>query len=257
MAATPVLIVVTSRSTCDALASALWLEPVPQQRSLVGGCAVHAFRRLNEADARIRVALLSAVEMQRSSCSLVVLMGAFPEAQCFVFTATPVCLGSAVSSERLRVNCSTAEFVEAAQLQNVDEEMRGELRRVLERNRVYVPEISVMAESMRTYEAHRDRAYKRRTPLPRDWSSVLAEHAEPIAEGQPVCGICLSNRATICFVDCGDQAACDDCVREWAERDHLQHRCPFCRAEVTQIVRPRLGRVEEESPTKRARAAGK
>ena len=76
--------------------------------------------------------------------------------------------------------------------------------------------------------------------LPADISSVL-KPAEPSLSKATTCSICMEYRASICFVPCGHQCICDNCVPPlWdaAERRDENWKCPVCRAEAEEIVRP-------------------
>lgn len=86
-------------------------------------------------------------------------------------------------------------------------------------------------------------------PLEEAWKRVL-KAPEPVAPGQPACILCIDNRASICFVDCGHQVACDACVEILRTRAGVCKQCVICRSEVTGIVRP-IVVAEAEPPLKR------
>ena len=74
-------------------------------------------------------------------------------------------------------------------------------------------------------------------PLSDDWARVIKK-SEPVLPGQPVCLVCLASRASICFVECGHQVACDECVQIMRTSTKLGQNCISCRTEVHHIVRP-------------------
>ena len=118
-----------------------------------------------------------------------------------------------------------------------------------------------IAEAIRrsqvTREQEEDAMRNVRMELPPAWENVLRA-SEPSVPGQPECVVCRANRASICFVGCNHQTACDDCVRTIWSRVDVPHACPLCREPCVRIVRPILGRVseeeEEEPPTVRKRS---
>jgi hypothetical protein len=92
--------------------------------------------------------------------------------------------------------------------------------------------------SMVQYEQVREARAKERVPVPKTWEQTLAAHSEPVEPNQPVCVVCIDKKATVCFVDCGHQVACDDCVREMWSRVDVAHECPVCKSPVSRILRP-------------------
>lgn len=97
---------------------------------------------------------------------------------------------------------------------------------------------AAMRASMAHYEQMREQRAKERVPVPKTWEQTLAAQSEPAEPNQPVCVVCLDKKATVCFVDCGHQVTCDDCVREMWSRVDVAHECPVCKADVTRILRP-------------------
>jgi hypothetical protein len=95
-------------------------------------------------------------------------------------------------------------------------------------------------------------------PLEEDWKRVLKK-SEPVMAGYPVCMVCLTSRASICFVDCGHQVACDECVEIMRTRTGVCKQCIVCRSDLTRIVRPIVSELaasavaadSHESPAKR------
>ncbi len=79
--------------------------------------------------------------------------------------------------------------------------------------------------------------------LPKDWDSVLKPNADALDPGCPECIVCRVSKASICFVPCGHQVCCDDCVRIMKTRTDLVKTCPTCRAPVDTIVRPILSQL--------------
>lgn len=75
-----------------------------------------------------------------------------------------------------------------------------------------------------------------RTALQEGWEDVLKK-SEPKKKGYPVCICCKSAMATICMVECGHLALCDDCVRVIWTRSTLARACVVCRKECTMITR--------------------
>lgn len=88
--------------------------------------------------------------------------------------------------------------------------------------------------------------------LPKDWDSVLKPASEPAEPGLPVCIVCRVSKASVCFVPCGHQVCCDECVRTMKTRTDLVKTCPVCRAPVDTIVRPTLSELApmHSTPTK-------
>jgi hypothetical protein len=86
-------------------------------------------------------------------------------------------------------------------------------------------------------------------PLQRSWQNVLRAKSEPVVPGQPVCMVCLQSRASICFVDCGHQVACDECIAIMWSRADVAHSCPVCRSACTQIVRPYTSELAPSATT--------
>lgn len=68
--------------------------------------------------------------------------------------------------------------------------------------------------------------------------------AEPAGPSGPACSVCPDNRASICFIPCAHQVACDDCVRALcaaaiADGNSSQElRCPICRCALEGAIRP-------------------
>jgi hypothetical protein len=73
--------------------------------------------------------------------------------------------------------------------------------------------------------------------IKRSWQDVLRADAEPAAAGQPVCIACKEHRASICFLPCAHMPMCDVCARSWME---ATPKCPVCRADCVDLVRPFL-----------------
>ena len=106
----------------------------------------------------------------------------------------------------------------------------------------------VLDASLATAEQHRRnrpaRARRSKRKLPKDWSKVLKE-AEEAGPGDVECMTCCTNKATICFVECGHQDLCDDCVRRmWTDKT-IKRECPQCCEARKMIVRPILGAKRE------------
>ncbi|MBX9636001.1 MAG: hypothetical protein K2Q45_00430 [Nitrosomonas sp.] len=83
---------------------------------------------------------------------------------------------------------------------------------------------------------------KRPPELKENIHAVLKE-AEPACPGFAQCSVCFEKKATICIVDCGHQALCDDCV---PKLNH--HRCVICKTDIQRIVRPIYSLIMEQPP---------
>lgn len=79
----------------------------------------------------------------------------------------------------------------------------------------------------------------RREPIPTDWERVLKQ-AVVARPHDPCCIVCTDNRATICFVECGHQIMCDDCVRTMCQTAGVRRECPSCRAPMGHLIRPMM-----------------
>lgn len=71
------------------------------------------------------------------------------------------------------------------------------------------------------------------------WEQVLKE-PEVAQQGDPVCVICHTNRASILFVNCSHQCMCDLCVRQMFELHGVTRACPMCREPCDVLNRPFL-----------------
>lgn len=89
----------------------------------------------------------------------------------------------------------------------------------------------------RTRQPNATRQPKPTRKLPQEWPSILKE-ARPAEDGDCVCLTCVDMAATICFVPCGHQALCDNCVKKMWEMPGVQRKCPLCNAVPDSIVRP-------------------
>lgn len=75
-------------------------------------------------------------------------------------------------------------------------------------------------------------------PLPDDISRIL-KRPDELQAGGHACIICMEWRASICFVPCGHQQMCDDCVSQWWHKQCGNNwSCPMCRTPIDAIVRP-------------------
>jgi len=77
-------------------------------------------------------------------------------------------------------------------------------------------------------------------PLPAEYVAVLRGAERAPANGTQTCAVCMNKRASICFIPCGHQHLCDNCVKQWWRKAPLDDdwRCPTCRAEIENMVRP-------------------
>lgn len=75
-------------------------------------------------------------------------------------------------------------------------------------------------------------------PLERSFQDILHATSDVAEDGDPECVVCCDKRASICFVDCGCQVMCDECVRDMWEKCVNGKQCPTCRTDITRIVRP-------------------
>lgn len=90
-----------------------------------------------------------------------------------------------------------------------------------------------VAESLAIYEPQSNRI-----EICDAWKRILREDDQQEAvDGDPLCIVCKEMVATIVFVDCQHQACCDECCKTLFSIQGL-NKCPTCRAEVNQIVRP-------------------
>ena len=106
-------------------------------------------------------------------------------------------------------------------------------------------------QASRDHEEARQQSLARtRVRLQEGWETVLRD-AEPLVEGQPLCIVCLCNRASICLVECGHQVMCDACVRVMWTRADVKHNCPVCQAECAIITRPITSQVAETTKKRR------
>ena len=104
----------------------------------------------------------------------------------------------------------------------------------MRRIRLFHDEDSDLQRAIRASEEEHARELQKQQPpeQAQDWSSVL-KVAEPAINGFAQCTVCFENKATICIVECGHQALCDECVPKL-----MQHRCVICKADFKRIVRP-------------------
>lgn len=106
--------------------------------------------------------------------------------------------------------------------------------------------------SLEVAEREQQAAAQVRVRLREGWDQVLREKSETLAVGDPVCVVCLSNRAAICLVECGHQVMCDECVRVMFSRVDVAHKCPVCSAECHIIARPILSKTAAEEDVREA-----
>lgn len=97
-----------------------------------------------------------------------------------------------------------------------------------------------------------------RTPQPpvsrkrSSWFEKLKDKGDVAQDGDPVCVICTTMRASVCFVPCFCQVACDECVKTMWESTPNGTKCPTCRTPIEDAGRPnqaekkRKGEEEEE-----------
>lgn len=71
------------------------------------------------------------------------------------------------------------------------------------------------------------------------WKRVLKVKSDPIeSPSDPVCIVCRSHKATICFVECMHTVLCDECVSHMWTMPNRRGECPVCRVVPSAIVRP-------------------
>ena len=103
----------------------------------------------------------------------------------------------------------------------------------------------------RTLSARRERQARDPRPddLPVEWDKILKK-GEPCEPGFPECLVCMCNKATILFTQCGHMVTCDDCVRRMFSDPGVASECPLCPGvRKTQIMRPHLSKgTAPESP---------
>lgn len=154
-----------------------------------------------------------------------------------IFLYTKHQRASTICAGRMFINAPHLLFLQKLGFTHLSDADRNCVSRVV-RQYVHVRQYqdslqTALAQSMETYESEQA---SRKRPLPEQWEKVL-QSSEDAKEGDATCAICSEKRASICFVECGHMSTCDDCVREWGSR---QDTCPYCRATVERIVRPRV-----------------
>lgn len=112
----------------------------------------------------------------------------------------------------------------------------------MRRIRLFHDEDADLQLAIRASEEEHARELQKQQPpeQAQDWSSVL-KLAEPASNGCAQCTVCFENKATICIVECGHQALCDECVPKL-----MHHRCVVCKADFKRIVRPIWPLTKEE-----------
>lgn len=95
--------------------------------------------------------------------------------------------------------------------------------------------------SLESYESSSNDQPKKKRSLPADWPCVLKPAvllSSSSVSHEAVCLTCTEKVATVCFVPCGHQVLCDDCVRTMWEMQGVARKCPVCTQEPESIVRP-------------------
>lgn len=88
---------------------------------------------------------------------------------------------------------------------------------------------------------HRPRRRRRMCPK---WQDVLKEST--LAQtGEAMCITCCDKAASVCFVPCGHQIMCDDCVKTMWEASDIEKKCPVCTRVPRSIVRPVTSQVRD------------
>jgi len=78
----------------------------------------------------------------------------------------------------------------------------------------------------------------KRLKLQPSWESVLKQSEHPKSDFDPICMVCQEHKATICFVQCSHQVACDECVRIYFSNANSKRECFVCREYCETIIRP-------------------
>jgi len=93
--------------------------------------------------------------------------------------------------------------------------------------------------SLNQQQPHRRHRRRPRAAGQPAWKRVLKQKSDPIeTPHDPVCVVCLSSKASICFVACGHIVMCDECVPPMFRVSDGKLICPTCRCETTSIIRP-------------------
>lgn len=99
--------------------------------------------------------------------------------------------------------------------------------------------IAAQEASFHHHQQEREPPARRPRRLNPAWEQVLKE-PEVAQQGDPVCVICHTNRASILFVNCSHQCMCDLCVRQMFELHGVTRACPMCREPCDVLNRPFL-----------------
>lgn len=91
--------------------------------------------------------------------------------------------------------------------------------------------------SMEHHRVEQIRRHAQPRQLPAEWPSILKQ-AQLAQSGDCVCLTCADMAATVCFVPCGHQVMCDDCVRKMWAMPGVDRKCPMCSQTPLSIVRP-------------------
>lgn len=246
-----VCVVTTTAQARDALASAFWMVPESGRDEPIGqtGATSRALVRVNRLGnqrpaVRMHGVVASAVALAESSALLTAILETFPDCQCFVFSPSGVTVGTGFFTgiwTRVCVQASAGALMNAmGGADTFSEEERSAVRVALERQREQVPFMSAIARAERASTIAHEREMRRRAnervEIPPSWEAVLSQKAQ-FKEGGAVCVVCMDAPSTIVLVDCDHAALCDTCAAEWAQRAHLDRRCPLCRTPTTQIAR--------------------
>lgn len=92
-------------------------------------------------------------------------------------------------------------------------------------------------------EAENERPTQRRRMCPK-WQDVLKE-ATAAQMGEAMCITCCEKAASVCFVPCGHQIMCDNCVKIMWEAADIDKKCPVCACVPNSIVRPVTSQVRQ------------
>jgi len=264
MESTMPLFVIDSMSICRQLRSILCLQEKRAAPYIVNGCQVMVYTLpLGVAAREVGIAIIDRRQVETDTfyaarylnCIIEAFMGK-------IFVCAPSCRFSEVMPalrQRVFLRPTVDEIVNGIGELQLGGSERHHLQVVLNENDhditwghrlmlIYDPPPPpsssseedmdvVLNASLLSYQAERDRTPTRNVPLRKEWRDVLRDVPIRITEaGQQVCGICQEYMSEVCLVPCG-HLMCDACVREIWSREDVNHSCPYCRADVTQIMR--------------------
>lgn len=93
------------------------------------------------------------------------------------------------------------------------------------------------------FEQFQQPEVRTRTPLNAQWEEKLKDKSPPPPTKKQrvddsLCVICLTSETNVVCLPCAHQCVCDICIVEILERDDQKKKCPICREEIQDIVKP-------------------